>query len=39
MSVFTSREAAEAFAAGDPFVTGGVVARWYVRTWIEVIGG
>jgi uncharacterized protein YciI len=37
MSVFTTREAAEAFAAGDPFVTNGLVRRWYVRDWNEVL--
>ncbi|AEA25940.1 YciI family protein [Pseudonocardia benzenivorans] len=33
IGVFTSREAAEEFIAGDPFVLGGVVARWTVRGW------
>jgi uncharacterized protein YciI len=28
MAVFTSREAAEEFAAGDPFVVHGVVRNW-----------
>jgi uncharacterized protein YciI len=37
MSIFTSREAAEAFATNDPFVLGGVVSRWYVREWVEVL--
>jgi uncharacterized protein YciI len=37
MSVFRTREAAEEFAAGDPFVLEGVVARWYVRDWDEVL--
>jgi uncharacterized protein len=37
MGVFTSREAAEEFAAGDPFVLNGVVSEWLVREWIEVI--
>jgi uncharacterized protein YciI len=36
MSVFTTREAAERFAAGDPFVQHRVVASWYVRDWNEV---
>jgi uncharacterized protein len=35
MSVFTTREAAERFAAGDPFVVTGLVRRWYVREWLE----
>ena len=34
MNVFTSRQAAEEFAATDPFVTEGVVASWTVRTWL-----
>jgi uncharacterized protein YciI len=37
MAVFASREAAEEFAAGDPFVLNGVVSRWYVRDWREVL--
>lgn len=37
MNVFTTREAAEEFAAADPFVTEGVVATWTVRTWL--LGG
>jgi uncharacterized protein YciI len=35
MSVFRSREGAEEFVADDPFVTSGVVARWYLREWHE----
>ncbi|HEX9479607.1 MAG TPA: YciI family protein [Methylomirabilota bacterium] len=38
MGVFTTREAAEEFAQGDPFVLHGVVARWHVREWNEVLG-
>ena len=37
MSVFTTREAAEAFAAADPFVRNGVVARWRITAWNEVL--
>jgi len=37
MNIFTSRGAAEQFAASDPFVTEGVVASWTVRTWL--VGG
>ena len=37
MGVFTTREAAEEFIAGDPFVLGGVVATWSVRPWNEVL--
>jgi uncharacterized protein len=37
MGVFTTREAAEEFVAGDPFVVHGVVASWAVRPWNEVL--
>ena len=37
MGVFTTREAAEEFIAGDPFVLNGVVASWVVRPWHEVL--
>jgi uncharacterized protein len=37
MGVFTTREAAEEFIAGDPFVRHGVVASWTVRPWNEVL--
>jgi uncharacterized protein len=36
LAVFTTREAAEEFAAGDPFVLHGVVSRWQIREWHEV---
>jgi uncharacterized protein len=35
MAVFTSREAAEEFARGDPFVLNQVVRDWHVREWDE----
>jgi len=36
MAVFTSRQAAEEFARGDPFVLNGVVqGSWQVREWLE----
>ena len=34
MGVFVSREAAEAFVAGDPFVTEGLVADVEYRDWM-----
>ncbi len=37
MGVFTSREAAEEFIRGDPFVINGVVAKWSLRDWNEVL--
>jgi len=39
MAVFTSREAAEEFVSGDPFVLNGVVSGWQVREWREVTPG
>jgi uncharacterized protein len=36
LAVFTTREAADAFVAGDPFVSHGVVSAWRVREWREV---
>ena len=39
MAIFTSREAAEEFARGDPFVLNGVVRRWQLREWNEVLAG
>jgi uncharacterized protein YciI len=37
MGVFTTRAAAEAFVAADPFVAHGIVARWTIREWNEVL--
>lgn len=37
MAIFTSRAGAEDFVAGDPFVINGVVRRWYIRDWNEVL--
>ena len=34
----SSPAAAEAFAASDPYVTGGLVTRWRVREWTTVVG-
>ena len=31
------RTAVEEFARGDPYVTGGLVTRWQVRPWTQVI--
>lgn len=33
MGIFTSREAAEEFIAGDPFVTNGLVGTWRLVEW------
>jgi uncharacterized protein YciI len=35
MAIFTSREAAQEFAEGDPFVVNGVVRDWQIREWDE----
>ena len=37
MSVFATREAAEEFAEGDPFVLNGVVSSWRVQEWNEAL--
>jgi uncharacterized protein YciI len=37
LGVFTSRDGAEEFIAGDPFVLNGVVRAWRVEEWIEVL--
>jgi uncharacterized protein len=40
MAVFTTREAAEEFAGGDPFVLNGVVKKpWQIREWSEALSG
>jgi uncharacterized protein YciI len=39
MAVFNSREAAEDFAKGDPFVVNGVVREWHIREWDETFAG
>ncbi len=36
IAVFATREAAEAFAADDPFVLNGVVSTWTIREWRQV---
>jgi uncharacterized protein YciI len=37
MSVFTTREGAEEFVAGDPFVLKGVVKSYSIREWNEIL--
>lgn len=37
MSIFTTREAAEEFVSGDPFVLNGVVRAWHIREWDEIL--
>ena len=35
LGIFTSRESASEFVAGDPFVQHGVVARWTIRPFAD----
>jgi len=37
MAIFSTRDSAEEFAQGDPFVLGGVVLRWHIKEWNEVL--
>jgi uncharacterized protein YciI len=37
LGLFTTRKAAEDFVSGDPFVLNGVVARWTVRPWDDIL--
>ena len=37
--MFATREAAEEFVAGDPFVANGVVRSYEIRGWDEILGG
>lgn len=37
MGLFASRAAAEEFVQRDPFVTNGIVSRWTIREWNEVL--
>ena len=38
MGVFSTREAAEEFVKGDPFVLHGGVKAWHIHEWNEAIG-
>ena len=37
MAIFPTRAAAESFVDGDPFVLNGVVRRWEIREWNEIL--
>jgi uncharacterized protein len=39
LAVFRTREAAEEFATGDPFVLNGVVESWEIVEWREALAG
>ena len=36
MGILTTREAAEEYVKGDPFVLGGMVSKWYIREWANM---
>ncbi|HLY26581.1 MAG TPA: YciI family protein [Aggregatilineales bacterium] len=38
MGVLTSREAAEDYIKGDPFVQNGLVKQWTIRKWANMFG-
>src|SRR6266567_2342142 len=37
MAVFPTRESAQEFANGDPFVLKGMVDSWRIHEWIDVV--
>ncbi len=37
MGIFATRQAAESFVAGDPFVDHGVVKAYEIRGWAEIL--
>ena len=39
MAIFTSREAAEEYAAGDPFVLNGMVTGQSISEWTDAVRG
>jgi len=36
MAICTTREAAEEYARGDPFVLNGMVSKWHIREWANI---
>ncbi|HLH62355.1 MAG TPA: YciI family protein [Ktedonobacteraceae bacterium] len=36
MGILTTREAAEEYIKGDPFVLNGMVKTWYIREWANM---
>lgn len=38
MGVFASREDAEEYVKGDPFVISGAVTSWHIREWTNILG-
>lgn len=39
LAIFTTRDAAQAFVADDPFVRNGVVATHVIHEWAEALAG
>jgi uncharacterized protein len=37
MAILISHEAAEEFAKGDPFVLTGMVSKWYIKEWANLL--
>ena len=37
MAILTTRETAEEFAKGDPFVLNGMVKKWYIREVTDIL--
>ncbi len=37
LAIFASRDAAEAFAADEPFVVNGVVSKYSIHAWAEAL--
>ena len=37
MGIFPTREAAEEYAKGDPFVLNGLVTKWHIREWANIL--
>jgi uncharacterized protein YciI len=38
MTICSTREAAEEYIKGDPFVINGMVSKWYIREWANIFG-
>lgn len=37
MAVFSSRQDAEEYAKGDPFILNGTVTKWFIREWANIL--
>jgi uncharacterized protein len=37
MAVLTSRQDADEYVAGDPFVRAGMVSEWQIRPWADIL--